>query len=236
MPPVISARAIHARTSARSVRARPLPSCPCSSATSADGQEIDARAARARALELRARATAASTCARARRPHRHASPAIVWEGVARAAAPRAPAVRVTGRFERDARYGPQIDRRRGRRGPSRSTTTRCSTARRSRQRRWRPTCASWSPRPGPHLRALLDAVLGPAAATWPRFRDAPAAKRYHQAYRHGLLEHSLTVAQAVVARSRRRSPASTATSPSPARCCTTSASSTPTPPTRWRST
>ena len=37
-------------------------------------------------------------------------------------------------------------------------------------------------------------------------------------------------------RSRRLSPASTATSPSPARCCTTSASSTPTPPTGWPST
>jgi 3'-5' exoribonuclease len=49
----------------------------------------------------------------------------------------------------------------------------------------------------PHLRALLDAVLGPDAATWPLFRDAPAAKRYHQAYRHGLLEHSLGVAEAV---------------------------------------
>ncbi len=49
----------------------------------------------------------------------------------------------------------------------------------------------------PHLRALLDAVLGPGSETWPRFRDAPAAKRYHQAYRHGLLEHSLTVAQSV---------------------------------------
>jgi 3'-5' exoribonuclease len=49
----------------------------------------------------------------------------------------------------------------------------------------------------PHLRALLDALLGPEAETWPRFRDAPAAKRYHQAYRHGLLEHSLTVAQSV---------------------------------------
>jgi 3'-5' exoribonuclease len=49
----------------------------------------------------------------------------------------------------------------------------------------------------PHLRALLDAVFGADGATWRRFRDAPAAKRYHQAYRHGLLEHSLTVAQAV---------------------------------------
>jgi 3'-5' exoribonuclease len=45
-----------------------------------------------------------------------------------------------------------------------------------------------------HLRQLLSAVF---ADTWPGYRDAPAAKRYHQAYRHGLLEHSLTVAQAV---------------------------------------
>ena len=51
----------------------------------------------------------------------------------------------------------------------------------------------------PHLRALLDAVFGPRSATWRQFRDAPAAKRYHQAYKHGLLEHSLTVAQAVSA-------------------------------------
>jgi 3'-5' exoribonuclease len=49
----------------------------------------------------------------------------------------------------------------------------------------------------PHLRDLLEALLGPESETWPRFRDAPAAKRYHQAYRHGLLEHSLTVAQSV---------------------------------------
>ena len=48
-----------------------------------------------------------------------------------------------------------------------------------------------------HLRALLDRILGPATETWALFRDAPAAKRYHQAYRHGLLEHSLTVAQSV---------------------------------------
>jgi 3'-5' exoribonuclease len=51
----------------------------------------------------------------------------------------------------------------------------------------------------PHLRGLLDAVLGPGTESWRRFRDAPAAKRYHQAYRHGLLEHSLSVAQAVSA-------------------------------------
>ena len=32
-----------------------------------------------------------------------------------------------------------------------------------------------------------------------RWRAAPAAKVYHQAYRHGLLEHSLSVAQGVSA-------------------------------------
>jgi 3'-5' exoribonuclease len=49
------------------------------------------------------------------------------------------------------------------------------------------------------LRHLLDAVFGADAATWLRYRNAPAAKRFHQAYRHGLLEHSLSVAQAVSA-------------------------------------
>jgi 3'-5' exoribonuclease len=51
----------------------------------------------------------------------------------------------------------------------------------------------------PHLRGLLDDLFGPGTKTWEQFRDAPAAKHYHQAYRHGLLEHSLTVAQAVSA-------------------------------------
>lgn len=49
------------------------------------------------------------------------------------------------------------------------------------------------------LAGLLDDLLGPASATWPRFRDAPAAKRLHHAWRHGLLEHSLMVAQGVSA-------------------------------------
>jgi 3'-5' exoribonuclease len=49
----------------------------------------------------------------------------------------------------------------------------------------------------PHLRRLLAVVFGEGSATWARFREAPAAKHYHQAYPHGLLEHSLTVAQAV---------------------------------------
>ncbi len=49
------------------------------------------------------------------------------------------------------------------------------------------------------LRELLDRFFGEDSPNWARFRDAPAAKVYHQAYRHGLLEHTLSVAQAVSA-------------------------------------
>jgi 3'-5' exoribonuclease len=51
----------------------------------------------------------------------------------------------------------------------------------------------------PQLRALLDRFFGEESEIWERFRDAPAAKVYHQAYRHGLLEHTLSVARAVSA-------------------------------------
>mgnify|MGYP001062729308 CR=1 FL=1 len=53
----------------------------------------------------------------------------------------------------------------------------------------------------PHLRRLLETVFDPESETWRRFSVAPAAKRYHQAYRHGLLEHSLSVAEGVSAMS-----------------------------------
>ncbi len=49
----------------------------------------------------------------------------------------------------------------------------------------------------PGMAAVLEAVLGEGTDTWARYREAPAAKRVHQAYRHGLLEHCLTVAEAV---------------------------------------
>jgi 3'-5' exoribonuclease len=51
----------------------------------------------------------------------------------------------------------------------------------------------------PQLRALLDLFFAPDSRIWKRFRVAPAAKYYHQAFRHGLLDHSLSVAQAVSA-------------------------------------
>jgi 3'-5' exoribonuclease len=49
------------------------------------------------------------------------------------------------------------------------------------------------------LSELLDRFFAPTSPRWARFRDAPAAKVYHQAYRHGLLEHTVSVAQAVSA-------------------------------------
>jgi 3'-5' exoribonuclease len=51
----------------------------------------------------------------------------------------------------------------------------------------------------PHLRELLDRLLGEGSPTWPRFREAPAAKYYHQAFAHGLLDHAVSVAQVVSA-------------------------------------
>ncbi|OLE35380.1 MAG: hypothetical protein AUG48_10840 [Actinobacteria bacterium 13_1_20CM_3_68_9] len=51
----------------------------------------------------------------------------------------------------------------------------------------------------PQLRELLDRLFHPDSPVWARFRQAPAAKYYHQAYRHGLLDHTVSVAQAVSA-------------------------------------
>jgi 3'-5' exoribonuclease len=49
------------------------------------------------------------------------------------------------------------------------------------------------------LRSLLERFFSPDTENWARFREAPAAKHYHQAYAGGLLEHTLSVAQAVSA-------------------------------------
>ncbi len=51
----------------------------------------------------------------------------------------------------------------------------------------------------PYLRILLERVFGEDRELWAGYRTAPAAKYYHQAYTHGLLEHCLGVAQAVSA-------------------------------------
>lgn len=110
-------------------------------------------------------------------------------------------VRVSGRYAVDAAHGPQVLLRSLRRaepaefefgdlleGPLRSAEQMEADLR-----------ELVSTIQDPHLRRLLAAVFAPGGDTWSRFRDAPAAKHYHQAYRHGLLEHCLGVAQAVSA-------------------------------------
>ncbi len=130
-------------------------------------------------------------------------PAMVWDDVERVreCCIAGEVVYVTGRFAIHPRYGPQLGVQRLRAaveheyavgalvdGPPRAAEQMAADLRELAQ-----TVQN------PHLRRLLRAVFGEDSALWRRYRDAPAAKLYHQAYRHGLLEHSLTVAQAVSA-------------------------------------
>ncbi len=129
--------------------------------------------------------------------------AMVWDGVAEAGAIARPGepVRVIGRYAVHPSHGPQINLRALRAprpgsfvledlldGPSRDVD--------QMEEAVRDLLATIQDR---HLRLLLDRLLGERSPVWVAFRVAPAAKHYHQAYRHGLLEHSLTVAQAVSA-------------------------------------
>ena len=127
--------------------------------------------------------------------------AMVWDGVAQARDLCHPgtAVRVLGRYAVSQRYGAQITVRAMRPpapgsfdadelldGPPRSAELM--------ERDLREIVATVR---NPHLRALLDRFFAEGSETWRLYRTAPAAKFFHQAYRHGLLEHSLSVAQAV---------------------------------------
>ena len=127
--------------------------------------------------------------------------AMVWDEVARARelCRRGEVVHVTGRFSDHARFGPQLAVQSVRAaqpeecahdelldGPARTVE--------QLEADLRELIATVQ---DPQLQRLLVVVFAPESPVWAQFRDAPAAKRYHQAYRHGLLEHSLTVAQAV---------------------------------------
>ena len=128
---------------------------------------------------------------------------VVWEGIDEAAAAARPGAVVvaTGSFSLDPRYGACLTVRSIRSadsgeydpadlldGPSVTYDQMVADL--------RELVATIQDR---DLRALLDALLGDEAEVWKVWRDAPAAKYYHQAYRHGLLEHSLSVAQGVSA-------------------------------------
>jgi len=128
---------------------------------------------------------------------------MVWEELveveelARAGAP----VRVSGRYTVHPRFGPQINLRGIEVAASGSFDPKdlldgpaCEVGQMEGQ--VRELLATIQE---PHLRVLLERVFGEDSELWAGYRVAPAAKYYHQAYRHGLLEHCLGVAQAVSA-------------------------------------
>ncbi|HZU60753.1 MAG TPA: HD domain-containing protein [Solirubrobacteraceae bacterium] len=130
-------------------------------------------------------------------------PAMIWDGVLEARELCLPGaiVFVNGRFNVHPRFGPQLTvagLRSAREGEFIRDDLVDGPSRTARQMEddLRELLATIQ---NPHLRRLLSMIFGPDSTTWAGYRDAPAAKRYHQAYRHGLLEHCLTVAQAVSA-------------------------------------
>ncbi len=130
-------------------------------------------------------------------------PAVIWEDVTsvRDVCAAGEVVHVCGRYSVHSRYGPQLaitSLRRAGDGEYIAAELEDGPAREPEQmeadlRELLGTVQN------PHLRRLLGLVFGVGSRVWAHYRDAPAAKHYHQAYRHGLLEHCLTVAQAVSA-------------------------------------
>jgi 3'-5' exoribonuclease len=128
---------------------------------------------------------------------------MVWEELAEmeALAPAGAPVRVRGRYTVHPRFGPQVNLRElepaapGSYSPEDLSDgpARAVEQMEAEVRELVETIQE------PHLRVLLERVLGEGSEMWAGYRLAPAAKYYHQAYRHGLLEHCLGVAQAVSA-------------------------------------
>ncbi len=128
-------------------------------------------------------------------------PAMIWDAVEQAREICAPGeiVHTTGRFSIHPRFGPQLAVQRVRPAAEQEYTSEDlhdGPARAADQMEadLRELIATVQ---NPDLRRLLAIVFGENTPSWARYRDAPAAKKYHQAYRHGLLEHTVSVAQAV---------------------------------------
>jgi 3'-5' exoribonuclease len=126
---------------------------------------------------------------------------VVWEGVEEAAAvaTAGSVVIVAGRFSVEQRYGSSITVRSVR--PAEPGTFEPADlmdapllsvdAMTERLRELLVTVQNRD------LKCLLDRFFAPESAFFRRWAEAPAAKHYHQAYRHGLFEHCLSVAQGV---------------------------------------
>ncbi|HXC45466.1 MAG TPA: HD domain-containing protein [Solirubrobacteraceae bacterium] len=167
-----------------------------------DGVEID-QVLLVRAIERRSRRDGGEYLRLQLGDRSGAVAAVVWEELAEleGLAPAGAPVHVHGRYTVHPRFGPQINLRAVTAaepgsfaladlldGPARSPEQ-METALRELLGTIR----------NPHLSMLLQIVFGEGSPLWARFRGAPAAKYYHQAYRHGLLEHCLGVAQGVSA-------------------------------------
>jgi 3'-5' exoribonuclease len=167
-----------------------------------DGIEID-QVLLVRAIERRSRRDGGDYLRLQLGDRTGAVVSMVWEDLVemeRLALPGAP-VHVSGRYTVHPRFGPQINLRSLSApepgsfsledlldGPARSPE--------QMEADLRELIATVR---NPHLSALLEQVFGEDSPLWARYEVAPAAKYYHQAYRHGLLEHCLGVAQGVSA-------------------------------------
>jgi 3'-5' exoribonuclease len=127
--------------------------------------------------------------------------AVAWDADAAPAVEAGNAVRVTGRLSEHPRYGRQvtIDTLSAVRAgevpwddlveePARSVDELCGDL-----------AALIASVEDPHLSVLLARLLGAESPSGQAYRVAPAAKFNHHAYRSGLLEHSVGIAQLVSA-------------------------------------
>jgi 3'-5' exoribonuclease len=126
---------------------------------------------------------------------------VVWDGVDEIAAVSAPGsvVVVTGRYSVDQRYGSCITIRSvraaapGMYDPADLMDAPALSVDQMSER-LRELLGTVH---DPDLTRLLDRFFTVSSPHFQRWSEAPAAKHYHQAYRHGLFEHCLSVAEGV---------------------------------------
>jgi 3'-5' exoribonuclease len=129
--------------------------------------------------------------------------AVIWDEIDALApiCPTGSVIRILGRFAIDERYGPGLTVKRMRAAAEHEYDLGDLTE--APPVPYEQMAADLDSLVGtiqrPHLRALLGRLVDKSTDTGAAYHSAPAAKYYHQAYRHGLLEHCLSVAQGVSA-------------------------------------
>ncbi|MEA2407176.1 MAG: 3-5 exoribonuclease [Thermoleophilaceae bacterium] len=127
--------------------------------------------------------------------------AVVWDGVEEIAGvcPTGAVVRILGRYSVDERYGAAITIRKLRAAADHeydlNDLTEAPPVPYEQMAADLDQLIETIRRP--HFRTLLARLLDRSTPTGAAYHLAPAAKHYHQAYQHGLLEHCLSVAQGV---------------------------------------